>query len=422
MNRTIGYFCALTLLASPLARALQVDDGVYHPGQDDAVLHTAEMSADDAREVLHNVIQVQDEVRPTKKPEPDIKFNWDDVTGKYKDFDVIVLINKAAKGQTIDVFRFGKWVKHGLVSTGLETYVPSDDIFAQTYAGYYTVEPGNLSIDHHSSQFQDAHMPYAVFFNDGEATHKAPPGDEQYLGHRKSHGCVRNTAENASDIFWMVSLAGGPFNPKNFTAWCRLSKDEVQGIQVQYADNPAYAKQAVAQAQAEHLAECKSDPNWQALTQNYQTQGQRALEMGAQEIGPGHENGLPYATFPDVPNVDPNTGDFVMDATTNQIQTHKGYKALYVVENVPPQISGIQSMKDPRIPTTLLFANSRLVAQATHLAAQVNYDMRQAQQQPPTPTYQAPWSMNPRSDRYPPGYQQPGDPIGNFFRHAFGQH
>jgi lipoprotein-anchoring transpeptidase ErfK/SrfK len=63
-----------------------------------------------------------------------------------------------------------------------------------------------LSRDHHSKKYDDAPMPYAVFFNGGYAVHGT--FEVKHLGRPASHGCVRLQTQNAAIFFSMASEAG----------------------------------------------------------------------------------------------------------------------------------------------------------------------------------------------------------------------
>ncbi|MGO4439922.1 L,D-transpeptidase [Rhizobium sp. RAF56] len=63
-----------------------------------------------------------------------------------------------------------------------------------------------LSRDHHSKKYDDAPMPYAVFFNGGYAVHGTY--DVRRLGRPASHGCVRLLPQNAATFFSMTREAG----------------------------------------------------------------------------------------------------------------------------------------------------------------------------------------------------------------------
>lgn len=102
--------------------------------------------------------------------------------------------------QTIDVV-----VNHGdgkqdtyswPVSTGRKGYATPPGKFRPDY----------LSADHHSTKYDDAPMPFAVFFNDGIAVHGTT--DLKHLGRPASHGCVRLDTANAEVFFKAVASVG----------------------------------------------------------------------------------------------------------------------------------------------------------------------------------------------------------------------
>ena len=79
----------------------------------------------------------------------------------------------------------------------------------ETPKGQFT--PTWLSKDHKSSQYEDAPMPNAVFFDQGIAVHGTDAVAR--LGSPASHGCVRLAQDNAKTFFALVE-AYGKFNTK----------------------------------------------------------------------------------------------------------------------------------------------------------------------------------------------------------------
>ncbi|MFS8148887.1 hypothetical protein ATY78_16055 [Rhizobium sp. R635] len=63
-----------------------------------------------------------------------------------------------------------------------------------------------LSRDHRSRKYDNAPMPYAVFFNGGYAVHAT--FDLKRLGTPASHGCVRLHPDNAAQFFSLARQAG----------------------------------------------------------------------------------------------------------------------------------------------------------------------------------------------------------------------
>ena len=79
----------------------------------------------------------------------------------------------------------------------------------ETPTGQY--QPTWLSKDHKSAQYEDAPMPFAVFFTGGYAVHATEAVSQ--LGKPASHGCVRLAPENAEAFFDFVETYG-KFNTK----------------------------------------------------------------------------------------------------------------------------------------------------------------------------------------------------------------
>ena len=77
-------------------------------------------------------------------------------------------------------------------------------------AGYYTptgtYSPKWLSRHHRSRKYNNAPMPYAIFFRGGYAVHGTD--DLKRLGRPASHGCVRLDPRNAAVLFSLVQREG----------------------------------------------------------------------------------------------------------------------------------------------------------------------------------------------------------------------
>lgn len=67
-------------------------------------------------------------------------------------------------------------------------------------------KPTWLDIDHVSKTYDDASMPYAVFFSGGYAIHATDAVGR--LGKAASHGCVRLAPQNAAMFYKIVSTYG----------------------------------------------------------------------------------------------------------------------------------------------------------------------------------------------------------------------
>ncbi|WP_037076880.1 L,D-transpeptidase [Neorhizobium vignae] len=75
----------------------------------------------------------------------------------------------------------------------------------------YSTPTGNwgakwLSRDHRSRKYDNAPMPYAVFYNGGYAVHAT--FETKRLGRPASHGCIRLHPENAATFFSLASRHG----------------------------------------------------------------------------------------------------------------------------------------------------------------------------------------------------------------------
>jgi hypothetical protein len=75
----------------------------------------------------------------------------------------------------------------------------------ETPTGHYSVM--RMEADHHSDEYDQAPMPYAIFFSPrGLAIHGSY---ERGLGSPRSHGCVRLSVANAQKLFEWVEQQGG---------------------------------------------------------------------------------------------------------------------------------------------------------------------------------------------------------------------
>ena len=82
------------------------------------------------------------------------------------------------------------------VSTGRTGYSTPTGAFQPTW----------LDIDHVSKTYDNAKMPYAVFFTGGYAVHATDAVSR--LGRRASHGCVRLAPQNAALFYDLVKTYG----------------------------------------------------------------------------------------------------------------------------------------------------------------------------------------------------------------------
>jgi lipoprotein-anchoring transpeptidase ErfK/SrfK len=110
-----------------------------------------------------------------------------------KPASIIVTVSKSDQHMIVTVDgkpRF-KWS----VSTGARGYA--------TPSGHYKVSW--LDEHHKSKQYNDAPMPYAIFFDEGKAIH----GFAGNVGGPASHGCVRLATGNAKTLFRLVEQQQG---------------------------------------------------------------------------------------------------------------------------------------------------------------------------------------------------------------------
>lgn len=98
--------------------------------------------------------------------------------------------------QTMVVSHNGQVKYKWSVSTGRKGY--------STPTGSYSAKW--LSRHHRSRKYNNAPMPYAVFYHRGYAVHATY--DTKRLGRVASHGCVRLSPENAAKFFALVQQTG----------------------------------------------------------------------------------------------------------------------------------------------------------------------------------------------------------------------
>ena len=104
--------------------------------------------------------------------------------------DVSVVINRATQTMTATI---DGTVHTWRVSTGKRGH--------STPAGPFRVQ--SMDRNHYSSLYDDAHMPFSIFFNGDVAIHGTT--DLGRLGSPVSHGCVRLNPAHAKILFDAVS-------------------------------------------------------------------------------------------------------------------------------------------------------------------------------------------------------------------------
>ena len=110
--------------------------------------------------------------------------------------DASVLAKISIEKQTMNVYVDGDLTYTWKVSTARHGYVTPRGSFRAQW----------LDAMHLSSQYENAPMPYSVFFNGGYAIHGSY--ETRYLGHPASHGCVRLAPGNAAKFYGLVEDQG----------------------------------------------------------------------------------------------------------------------------------------------------------------------------------------------------------------------
>ena len=105
--------------------------------------------------------------------------------------DLLIEVDKSAQRMTVTVN--GEQLYQWPVSTGGEGY--------DTPSG--TFKPFRMEIDHYSEEWDNAPMPYSIFFTQtGNAIHGTY--EQRNLGRAVSHGCVRLSVKNAATLWGLV--------------------------------------------------------------------------------------------------------------------------------------------------------------------------------------------------------------------------
>ncbi len=107
-----------------------------------------------------------------------------------------LVANISLSSQTMTVTQNGIVKYRWKVSTARRGYVTPQGAWKAKW----------LSRDHRSRKYDNAPMPYAVFFNGGYAVHAT--FDLKRLGRPASHGCVRLHPDNAATFFSLAQRTG----------------------------------------------------------------------------------------------------------------------------------------------------------------------------------------------------------------------
>jgi hypothetical protein len=104
--------------------------------------------------------------------------------------DLLIEVDKSTQQMTVTVN--GEQLYQWPVSTGGQGY--------DTPSGNF--RPFRMEIDHYSEEWDNAPMPYSIFFTqEGHAIHGT---NHSSLGRPASHGCVRLSVKNAATLWALV--------------------------------------------------------------------------------------------------------------------------------------------------------------------------------------------------------------------------
>ena len=108
--------------------------------------------------------------------------------------DLLINVDKSTQRMTVSVDGVPRYVWP--VSTGIAKY--------DTPSGNFT--PFRMEKDHFSKEWDDAPMPYSIFFTkQGHAIHGT---NHTSLGRPASHGCVRLSVAHAAELWELVTEQG----------------------------------------------------------------------------------------------------------------------------------------------------------------------------------------------------------------------
>ena len=124
------------------------------------------------------------------------------------------------------------------VSTGRSGYDTPSGVF----------KPFRMEIDHHSEEWDNAPMPYSIFFTQtGNAIHGTY--EVRHLGHPVSHGCVRLSVKNAAVLWKLLKqqkmanttvVLTGVIPGQEASALTRSKPIPLNADDPRYADDPPY--------------------------------------------------------------------------------------------------------------------------------------------------------------------------------------
>lgn len=132
-----------------------------------------------------------------------ISIHKSDVTEKPEYIEVFIQ-NSNDPNDLIEQYLFDNGTTNqALASTG---GVYSGKLFP-TPSGVFSID--SMEKMHYSSLYNNAPMPWTIFFNGGIALHGASPAGIAKLGQKASHGCVRLHPDNAKILYEFIKSKGG---------------------------------------------------------------------------------------------------------------------------------------------------------------------------------------------------------------------
>jgi hypothetical protein len=119
---------------------------------------------------------------------------------------ILITIDKSVQSMAVSVDGVQRW--NWPVSTGRRGY--------DTPSGSY--KPFRMEATHFSREWDSAPMPHSIFFTQiGHAIHGTY--ETAYLGSPVSHGCVRLSSANATQLYELVKAEGLPNTRVVITGW-----------------------------------------------------------------------------------------------------------------------------------------------------------------------------------------------------------
>jgi len=188
--------------------------------------YDASINESEGQDTGPTVLEIQNylDKKHTEISSPFHKFNWEMKEYRIKDSDpriagegkIIILVHKSDnrnKPEFLEIFRQKSKDERDLEPAMIFESNTSNKILVSTAGTYgdrvYSTPSGTFLIDsmekmHYSSAYNNAPMPWTMFFNGGIAIHGATPSEYKQLGRKASHGCVRVHPDNAKLIYDFV--------------------------------------------------------------------------------------------------------------------------------------------------------------------------------------------------------------------------